>query len=216
MPSSFPSWHPARVLGLSQCLMKCRQEKEEIRGRQRQRHSTVTRGEADGAQECRLLSWSPRGRATYSAFRQAASSSPPSIWDVSVAGRALLLLWGPTGGGGFQGWWHQDGQWAPSLLRLKVQGTGNGFLVFENISALGTWHLKWDSQEALTTFASVQFKTQAQKITGRIEEVEIMHHCMDSFLRELQHSFSLLWSLGRWEGHCLRTLKSHPDQQKAT
>ena len=172
VPSSFPSRHPVRSPGTQSVLVKCRQEKgENPRGRQGWRHSTVTRG----GQTARESAGRCPGAPAAEPWPRRSASPPPLLRPPEaclVAGRALLPPWGPTGEGALQGWRPQHSHWAPGLLCPKVQGTETLPCLWKHLStrhpAPGT--SEWHSQRALMMNADVQFKTQAQKITGK--EVE--------------------------------------------
>ena len=165
---SFPAPSVESWGSVSACEMqagKGRKSKRKARMKAQPSHQR----RADGAWERRPLSWSPRGWAVTLTLCQP-SPSPLSTWGVSRGWQ------GPAAALGTH--WRR---WIPSLeapgRSLSPEPTlpegprhrdTSLSLKISQHSAPGT--SEWHSQRVLTTFANVQFKTQAQKITGK--EVE--------------------------------------------
>lgn len=167
MPS--PAFLPGTqrgVLGLSQCLWKWAGKRRNP-GRQGWRHKKQSPEEGRRRARVQVAVLEPQ-RPSHD------SDAPPGLLLTSVHLRCVSWLAGPcccsgdpleeadSKAGGIR-----TVNEPRALLRLKVQAQRR-FLVFENISALGTWHLfRMRFPKRLTTLADVQFKTQAQKITGK-------------------------------------------------
>ena len=155
------------VLGLSQCLWNAGRKRKQL---QEEGKDEGTAQSPEKARRCaRVLAAVPKLQRP-----SRESDAPPVLFLTSVHLRHVSWLVGlcccsgdplekaDSKAGGTR---KVTESRTYSAWRSKAQRC---FPVFENISAPGT--SEWDSQRVLTTFADVQCKTQAQKITGK--EVE--------------------------------------------
>lgn len=88
MPSSFPSWHPARSPGTQSVLVKCRQEKEEIQEEGKDEGTAQSPEEGRRRARVQVAVLEPQ-RPSHD------SDAPPGLLLTSVHLRCVSWLAGP-------------------------------------------------------------------------------------------------------------------------
>lgn len=160
-PSSFSSWHPVQSLGTHWMLVKCRQENEENPG-ERQEWSRKQSAEK-GRQRSESTGSCPEA-LDYIQIRSPAAQSGLFLASVYLQDLSHWLSGpcccpvDPREKVGLQGWWHWDGHCAMKPTLPKGPRHRNA-----SLSLKVSWNSSRQNEtpkRILTTFASVQHKTQ--------------------------------------------------------